>query len=405
MIDDKEYVMGEPAISEEEADEIVAICEATCGDNPNPAYEECDSLVDQAENYEDSINYVEIELGEKQTEEYRDILRSHKYGDDGTQYKKAMFEYCFKHNIPFVGEVYDALMKGKDDDLFDRLPHIYVETIKEDPRYKDITFFDQIHFENFEKIYSESVVMASLSEDDKRNRQQILNIIGYDPFEKNPAEDKPQLYRDLTGMLTDSMRKDIPRAKAAVEVVTGYNNIRKYQDKVNQLINSGQSDEDTQKQLDSLLGMITKIQTSVTSTSEKNGFSSGKTLGNNGHGMLSDVMNTVDEHMYDPGITNFYDIATSQSIQQIADISFKSMFNQVKLTGQEYAEMLVEQNKIVREAQSKMRELKEALRIAKSLIVKDKLIQQLTEEYRKKGISEEDIDEFISREYQMWDGK
>ena len=401
MTDDKEYVMGESAISEEEADEIVAICEANSGIEPDPAYEEADNLVEMAEMCQEHDEYTVDEVAAFQTEEYREILYSHKYGDDGTQFKKAMFEYCFKHNIPFVGEIYDSVMKGQDDDLFDRLPHIYVETIKEDPRYKDITFFDQIHLENFEKIYSEAITISSLSEDDKRNRQQILNIIGYDPFEKNPIEDKPQLYRDLTGMLTDSMRKDIPRAKAAVEVVTGYNNIRKYQDKVNQLINSGQSDEDTQKQLDNLLGMIAKIQTSVTSTSEKNGFSSGKTLGNNGHGMLSDVMNTVDEHMYDPGITNFYDIATSQSIQQIADISFKSMFNQVKLTGQEYAEMLVEQNKIVREAQSRMRELKEALRIAKSLIVKDKLIQQLTEEYRKKGISEEDIDEFISREYQM----
>lgn len=403
MTDERKSVMGEPAISEEEADEIVAICEAENGVDADPVDSEAEALNYLAQLTQN--DWEKIELAEKQTEEYRAILYSHKYGEDGSQYKKAMFEYCFKHNIPFVSFIYDNLMKGKDDELFDRLPHIYVETVKEDPHFKDLTFFDQIQYENFESVYGKAVVEVGLSEDSRRDRQQILNIIGYDPFEKNPIEDKPQLYRDLTGMLTDSMRKDVPKAKAAVEVVTGYNNIRKYQDKVNQLINSGNSDKDTQEQLDSLLGMIAKIQASVTATSEKNGFSSGKTVGNNGRGMLSDVMNTVDEHMYDPGITNFYDIATSKSIQEISDISFKSMFNQVKLTGQEYAEMLVEQNKIVREAHSKMRELKEALRIAKSLIVKDKLIQQLTEEYRKKGISESDIDEFISREYQMWDGK
>lgn len=387
-----------------EADEIVEVCEALNGiDSDSEKYEEEEMIADCAQlNAEE---FAQIEQAELQTEEYRDILRSHKYGDSNDQYIRAMFEYCYRHNIPFIASVYNDVMKGKDDELFDRLPHIYVETIKEDPRFCNLTFFDQIKFENFESIYSESMTMLALSEDDKRNRQQILNIIGYDPFEKNPIEDKPQLYRDLTGMLTDNMRKDIPRAKAAVEVVTGYNNIRKYQDKVNQLINSGQSDKETQDQLDSLLGMIAKIQASVTSTSEKNGFSSGKTLGNNGRGMLSDVMNTVDEHTYDPGITNFYDIATSNSIREISEISFKSMFNQVKLTGQDYAEILVEQNKIVREAQTKMRELREALRIAKSLIVKDKLIQQLKEEYRKKGISESDIDEFIAREYKMWDGK
>ena len=167
------------------------------------------------------------------------------------------------------------------------------------------------------------------------------------------------------------------------------------------MINNGQLDEDTQKQLDKHLEMIAKIQASVSAVSEKNGFTNSRALGSNGRGMLSDVMNTIDEHMYDPGITNFYDIATSKSIEQISDISFKSMLNQIKLTGQEYVDIISEQNKIVREARSKMRELKEALRIAKSLIVKDKLIEQLRIEYKKKGISEEDIDEFINRELSM----
>lgn len=401
MTRDDKYVMSESALLEE-ADEIVAICEAENGENPGPIDSE-EAITELAEEIE--TNTVPSTEADKQTEEYRSIISSHKYADDGKQYKKAMFEYCFNHNIPFIGSVYDEIMKGQDDELFERLPHSYVETIKEDPRYNNLTFFDQIKFENFEEIYSESVMMLALSEDDKRNRQQIINIIGYDPFEKNPIEDKPQLYRDLTGMLTDNMRKDIPRAKAAVEVVTGYNNIRKYQDRVNQLINGGQSDDDTQKQLDKLLEMIAKIQASVTSTSEKHGFSSGKTLGANGRGTLSEVMMTVDEHMYDPGITNYYDIATSKSIGEISDISFKSILTQVKLTGQEYAEMLAEQNNIVRDALSKMRDLREALRIAKSLITKEELIEQLRIEYRNKGISEKDIDEFISREYKMWDGK
>ena len=341
----------------------------------------------------------EVDTSEPEIEDtYSQLVRKY----DGN-HRRAIFEYCFLNNIPFSGETFDLLTKGQNDDVFMKMPDIYVDSIAADFRFADITFFDQLKLENFEQIYSEELKMLALTEDDKRNRQQIVNIIGYDPFEKNPLEDKPQLYRDLTGMLTDNMRKDIPRAKAAVEVVIGYNNIRKYQDRVNQLINNGQLDEDTQKQLDKHLEMIAKIQASVSATSEKNGFTNSRALGSNGRGMLSDVMNTIDEHMYDPGITNFYDIATSKSIEQISDISFKSMLNQIKLTGQEYVDIITEQNKIVREARSKMRELKEALRIAKSLIVKDKLIEQLRIEYKKKGISEEDIEEFINRELSMHD--
>ena len=342
---------------------------------------------------------VELEQNNNSDDSYSVLVS--KYSGD---HKKALFEYCFLKNIVFSNETYDLLTKYGNDEVFDQMPQIYVDTINADIRFNDLTFFDQLKMENFEQIYSEELKLLALTEDDKRNRQQIVNIIGYDPFEKNPIEDKPQLYRDLTGMLTDSMRKDIPRAKAAVEVVIGYNNIRKYQDRVNSLINSGSMDEDTQKQLDKHLEMIAKIQASVSATSEKNGFTNSRALGSNGRGMLSDVMNTIDEHMYDPGITNFYDIATSESIKQISDISVKSMLNQVKLTGQEYVEILAEQNKIVHEAQQKMRALKEALRIAKSLIVKDKLIEQLRLEYKKKGISEEDIDEFINRELSLRDG-
>lgn len=360
-----------------------------------------EEMVDIAEAYEDGqVDKQSNTEIKEESQEYLALVQKHS-GD----HRSAIFEYCFKNNIPFSEEEFNLAVKGGSDEVYAKLPQSYVDTVNADIRLHNVTFFDQLRLDNFEHIYSEEMVVAGLPEESRKDREQIVKIIGYDPFAKNPLEDKPQLYRDLTGMLTDSMRKDVPRAKAAVEVVTGYNNIRKYQDKVNQLINSGQLDDDTQKQLDKHLEMIAKIQASVIAISEKNGFTNSRSLGSNGKGMLSDVMNTIDEHMYDPGITNYFDIATSKSIEQISDISVKSMLNQIKLTGQEYVEMLTEQNKIVHEAQSKMRALKEALRIAKSLIVKDKLIEQLKVEYRKKGISEEDIEEFINREYNMWDGR
>ena len=42
---------------------------------------------------------------------------------------------------------------------------------------------------------------------------------------------------------------------------------------------------------------------------------------------------------------------------------------------------------------------------SEGLIQKQKLLEELEGEYRKKGISEEEIQEFISREYKLWDGK
>lgn len=318
-------------------------------------------------------------------------------------YVKTLFEFCFIKNIFFSEKVLKTIVRITNDEDCGKLPEIYVDSILSNDHYKDLTFFDQIHIDNFETIYSEELKILELSEESKKDRQQIMNIIGYDPFEENLPEDRPQLYRDLTGMLTDAMRKDIPKAKAAVEVVTGYNNIRKYQNRVNSLINQPLLDDEGQKQLDKTLEMITKIQNSLNAINDKNGFSNSKSIGTSGRGMLSDVMKTVDDHMYDPGYVNYYDIATSKSIEAIADVSNKSILNQIKLTGQDYTDMLAQQAEIVHKSQKIAREAQEALRLCKAMIKRQELIEQLEKEYKEKGISEEDIKEFIDREYKMWE--
>ena len=89
----------------------------------------------------------------------------------------------------------------------------------------------------------------------------------------------------------------------------------------------------------------------------------------------------------------------------MAEISFRAQLNQVKLSGTDYADILSQQVEIVREAQKTVKDSLEALRICKGKITKQKLLEELEGEYRKKGISEEEIQEFISREYKLWDGK
>lgn len=318
-------------------------------------------------------------------------------------YLKSLFEYCFHKNLFFSEKVYNLIVRRTSDEDLAKLPEIYEDGIRNNAHYNSISFFDQLHLENFEEIYSEELKVLSLSEENKKDRQQIVSIIGYDPFEDNLPEDKPQLYRDLTGMLTDGMRKDIPKAKAAVEVVVGYNNIRKYQNRVNALINTPVLSEDEQKQLDKLLEMITKIQNSLNAINDKNGFSNPKSIGSNGRGTLSEVMRTVNEKSYDPGQVNAYDIITSNAIEQIADISNKSILNQVKLSGQDYSDMLAEQAIIVHKAQKKAREAEEGMRLAKAMLKRQELIEKLEQEYKNKGIDEQDIHEFIEREYKMWE--
>ena len=326
--------------------------------------------------------------------EYNEILEKY----EGA-HSKALFEYCFKNNIPFVSIVFSRIQKN-DEELRKEMPEIYINSLRSIDKYKELTFFDQIVYDNFEKIYSKKEYMDTLSEDDKKNRQVVIDVFAYDPFAGESESDKPQLYRDLAGMSNEAMRKDVAKQKAAISIVRSYGNIEKYQRKVAEITANGDISEETQKQLDQYLTLISKIQANINQTAEKNNFTV-KGIGSNGRGMLSDVMVQIEERGIDEGVTNFYDIATSNSIEEVANISMKAQLNQVALTKTDYADILNAQAEIVKEAQKKVKQATEALRLAKEKIKKQALMDELAADYKKKGISEKEIEEFLKSELKI----
>ncbi len=336
----------------------------------------------------------------QEQKKYFETLVKHYKGD----YKKSIFEFCFKYNIFYDSDTYELIVKSKDDSVYTKLPEAYVELINEDIRFKDQDFFSQLRMDNFEDVYSKQRDLLGLDEDSKTNRIAILDIFGYDPFKNDPIEDRPQLYRDLAGMAQESMRKDIAKQKAALNVVRSYQNIELYQRKITELMASGQVDDEAQKKLDSYMQIVAKIQDSINKTAEKNNFTV-KGVGSSGRGTISDVMNTVEEKGIDEGITNFYDIQTSKSITEVAELSFKAQLNQINLSKTDYVDILTSQCQMVREAQRIAKSAQEAARLAKEKLTKQKLLDELEYEYKRKNISEEDIQELIEREYKLYDGK
>lgn len=387
----------EPSSVEKKAEEKVA-------EEKEKEFEENikEPFVSQATENEVQFDDRSVDMADLEPAEGKDYYQE--AIDKGASAEDALFDYCYRYNIFYDSQLAHHILFSSEK-AAEQMPELYIKYLEADPKYSGLTFRSQLKRENFEKVYSEDLSLLALSEDDKKNRQQIISIIGYDPFKEELQQDKPQLYRDLTGLLTDNLRKDITKQKAAIEIVKNYSTIAKYQNRVSDLLKGGDVDPETQETIDGLLAMIAKIQAIINATSKENGFSTGKTLGNGGRGMLSDVMNQVENQYYDDGITNYYDQATSKSIGEVAEISFRAQMNQVKLSGTDYADILSQQAGIVKEAQRVSKDALEALRICRGKITKQKLLEELEGEYRKKGISEDEIQEFISREYKMWDGR
>lgn len=330
---------------------------------------------------------------EKQESQQKDI-----------KYEDIIFQKCFQNNFPYFGEISNQIMvMAKDQSLTeDEAYEKYCQIVKEDPVFCSVTFFEQLRRYNFDKIYSDEFINLQLSEEDKKCRLSVIEICGADPFADDSPEERPKLYRDAATILTDAMRKDLPKQKAALTIVRNYNNLDKYQKAINEIMQSGAVDEATQKQLDQYIKIQKTIQDSINATAEKNNFTV-KGIGTDGKGMLSDVMAQISEKGIDEGVTNFYDIATSKSIGEIANISFKAQLNQINLSKTDYADIIGTQNALIREAQDKARKAVEALRVAKEKIKKQELLLELERDYRKKGISEREINDFVQREYNLYD--
>ena len=346
------------------------------------------------------LEEIEVDYEKIKTPGYAKILKR-----NGGFDKKAIFEYCFQNNIFYHEEIVKDILRAREKGELSEdvdFAEEYKNRLAAKPECKGRTFFSQIRQHNFEKIYSTDLSLLTMSDDDKKNRLQCIDILSYDPFLTDDKDDRPQLYRDLASMLTDSMRKDVSKAKAALSIVRAYNNLEKYQRKINDIMQQGSVDDEAQKTLDQCIKIQKTLQDQINQTSEKNSFTV-KGLGSSGHGTLSDVLNQIGEKGIDEGVTNFYDIQTSKSIEEIANISFKAQLNQVALSKTDYADILSSQAKLVRSCQMKAASAMEALRLAREKIVKQELLDELEADYRKKGISESEIQDFIAQEYKLYD--
>ena len=181
---------------------------------------------------------------------------------------------------------------------------------------------------------------ATLSKEDRVHRSKILATYLYDPFENYPVEEKSTLYRSLFMMLDDTISEDLPRQRAALEIVTSYMSLEKLNDKLQEVIQS----EDTSKEAADNIAKWSEARAKLASIIEKqareNGFSmryagsAGK-----GSGTLTGVQKELLEGFDDDILTNYYDVKTSSSIKHISDISSQSIIEQLELGENDYVEI------------------------------------------------------------------
>lgn len=306
-------------------------------------------------------------------------LQVDKYGDEHEPTKESVQKALYYLNKPFLESVWDSSVQEYENLLASRAASnvwvSYIRIIQMSP-YVGMTYLDS---DVFNKDFA--IKERNKTEDDlkdyykgsdtyevfQKNKKDVIRLLDFDPFEKEPVADQPFLYSQLIGLLDangDDGNEDIMRNSSAISIVRGFLQQQKIDDSISRLMSSPselQHNSATIKSLQESKGKITTVikdlaaESCISLKNNKNTVKGENTF----TGKLKKIKD-LDLRDYE---LNGYDIETCKGMQQVADISMEAILKTLKLDETEYSDMIAEQSRVIKDLQYKADSYEESMRI------------------------------------------
>lgn len=284
-----------------------------------------------------------------------------KYKDE----KMALIIICHYMDIYFSEELYESRKDDANFSLGNYLKNINLG------QYKAKNFTTYLVNALKDRAENESTNETGNNEDvrwnssDKKNKQYVLQTVGYDCFEDENYTDANRkfLFNTLADYLTDDVIEDPHKMQSVISLVKTTLQV----ENVDRLINS----EFRQKIPDnSLIKSLTeikdKLSRTINASANDNGISAkGSGKGSKGSNTLTNIMKEMSENGFDEIKVNIVDIKLSKSYQEIARDNAKALIDELNFTSDEYARMVATQSEMIDEYQTKITKLEETIRLLK----------------------------------------
>lgn len=193
---------------------------------------------------------------------------------------------------------------------------------------KNLTFVDyvmsSINNEKFLRSHSESVAMfeENWTEEEKKNMESVLEIIGYDPFAGYQAADRRYLFGELVKYLDDDeVVEDNYKLSQIIQIVNNNNQIRQYDLLIAQL--KPLTDGKDILQLNDLKSKLVQSNDKIAKENEI----SVKNRSNKdaGKSTLTYLMRDLREKDFDKAETDYYDQLKSAGTRWAAEVSMNAI--------------------------------------------------------------------------------
>jgi hypothetical protein len=233
----------------------------------------------------------------------------------------------------------------------------YIKTINSLKNYKGYAFEHGDKIENSNKnlpsieIIKENNVIEKSKEltdedleqkvKDKQNKEDIIRIIGYDPFENEIEEDKSKMYAKLVNMLNEDTQEDEMKISALISIIKGQNQENKINDVITSLSSDTKSIKDNIGTIKSLTDTKEKLNKSILATAKDNKltdlWSGHKSAGSN---TLSGMVKKLKELDLQEAQVNLFDIQTSLGMLQVARLSSQAIVENLNFGDDDLLDMV-----------------------------------------------------------------
>ena len=259
--------------------------------------------------------------------------------------KESIWEAYIKN----VGMVQYKTMRWRDGDIF----NTYVEDAK---AVADIERKQEVGAQMFTNS-------QEVNEEFEKNRQDVIRLLGYDPFESEKLEDQPLLYSQLIGYLDSSGEgnDDMMRTSSAITIVRGFLQQAKIDDR---LAKSMANTNVNTAELKALLDSKQKVSSTISQLAEQSCLSlKHNKNASKGENTWTGKIKKIKELNLREGEVNGFDIMTCKGMQQVMDLSNESILKQLALDESEWSDIVAEQRKMITQLTTEKDSYKEVTRI------------------------------------------
>lgn len=293
--------------------------------------------------------------------------------------KLATMAICAKLNVPFYRSLYESVRKQQDNFSFG----YYIRQMNS-KQYANKTFVLTLAEGELEVTKKEAeddaeeLAETNWTVDERRAKNEVITMMGYDPFDGYAPKVRKKLFTELLGYLDDDeLLSDNYKLSQIIQVINNNLQINQYDVALSKLNPSTDADE---------IARLNKIKKDLVVGNEKiakeNGISvKGRGDQRAGKGTLTGLMRDMREKGFDEITENHFSLLQSPNTKWAIDISMQSMKENLQLTESDIDEILETQRKLLINYQTENDVLNEEKRLwKKQELQNEEYIKKLQEQ-------------------------